>query len=50
MPDNPVEWVRSLPDREKTALLCWLAGHDPEVFTELRSEAERRTGKVSGDG
>ena len=45
MPDNPVAFVESLPDGEKTALLCWLAGHDPDVFAELRSEADRRAGE-----
>lgn len=42
MADDPIAWVKSLPDREKTVLLCWLAGREPELFAELRSEAERR--------
>lgn len=49
MPDDPIAFVKSLPDHEKTALLCWLAGRDPELFAELRSEAGRRTGKVPDD-
>ena len=48
MPDNPVDWVRSLEDREKTALLCWLACDDPGVFAELRSEASAARGGTDG--